>query len=222
MEFLQEDFINNCIGNAGLEKAYFPFFDIKKNNRRYFFNEINVQKGGLIEIKSLDDINKSILFETMCGLIIPRALPENKNFLKYKIFYKRKELVPKYEGTVLDLLESKELEKNNSDYYKIYYILKLNNFIEKNIKDLSQSELETLSLFLTITENSDIFIFDYIPNTINYEIRTEILEYLKKNSKKNNKYFISTDSFFKNYKSDTVKTYEISEINKDHYFGKMI
>ena len=35
-------------------------------------------------IKSLDDINKSILFETMCGLIIPRALPENKNFLKYK------------------------------------------------------------------------------------------------------------------------------------------
>ena len=203
--------------NENIVKYKFPIFKIYSDDNVFIFNQINLIKNNLIVVKN-ENSNSEIFFECLTGLFKPDDLPEDKEFLKYNIAYKKENVSPKFKGTVKELMDKKYVNKN---YYKISKFINLNLFINKNVEDLDILEREKLYFLFTFCSDSDIFIYNYSINKIDRNERQKFLNFLSNFVTKNNKtvFIVENNSSIINKINNKYLLYNIKKIDDNHFYG---
>lgn len=203
--------------NENIVKYKFPIFRVYCEDNVFVFNQINLAKNNLVIIKN-ENFNSEIFFECLTGIFKPDDLPEDKGFLKYNIAYKKNNLIPKFKGTVKELMNIKYVNKN---YYKISKFINLNSFIDKNIEDLDILEKEKLYFLFTFCSDSDIFIYNYSINKIDRNERENFLNFLSDFVILNNKtvFIVENNELLINKVFDKCLVYNIKKIDDNHFYG---
>lgn len=203
--------------NESIVKYKFPIFRVYNDDDVFIFNKLNIAKNKLIVIKN-DNDNSEIFFECLTGIFKPDDLPEERDFLKYNIVYKKNNLVPKFEGTVKELMNKRYVNKN---YYKISKLINLYLFINKNVQDLDILEREKLYFLFTFCSDSDIFIYNYPINKIDRNQREIFLDFLSDFVIKNNKivFIVENNDSLINKFIDNSLLYNIKKIDNNHFYG---
>lgn len=99
---------------------------------------------------------------------------------KIKISYKPQniDLIPlKYKGNVRKLLKRVD-EKNMLD--EVVKELQLNNFIDRNIDELSGGELQRVAIAATVLKDAEVYIFDEPTSYLDIKQRINVAKFIRK------------------------------------------
>ena len=99
---------------------------------------------------------------------------------KIRISYKPQniDLIPlKYKGNVRKLLERVD-EKNMLD--EVVKELQLNNFIDRNIDELSGGELQRVAIAATVLKDAEVYIFDEPTSYLDIKQRINVAKFIRK------------------------------------------
>lgn len=202
----------------------FPLFKNKENKNTWVFNELKVNNGKIILLNSDETYCSELFLNIITGIYKPTILPNNLDFLKYNISYKKRNLKPIFNNTVKNLFIDKNIY-NNKYYYILKNYLNIDDLEDSIVKDLKINDIQIISFYLTfLVNNSDIFIFDYPINSIDNETKDIMLNFLKIFIIKENKnvFFVEYDQeYLKKIinNSNIFVQYKINKINNNSFYG---
>lgn len=170
---------------------FIPKFEKKFANFNFSSQYFNIPNNSLIFLFGENNSGKSLFFELLSAQIIPDNIIRNeqKNFLNYKICYKKENISPKFTNTVQEFIINK-FDKNilkNELFSKYYNKLEIEELLNLKTNSLCGDKLQKLLIFYQLSNiNYDIYLID-LPNNIEKNIKEDIIKFSYEFSKLYNK-----------------------------------
>ena len=204
----------------------FPFPPIAtiSDEANFIFSRFSPKIGSVSVVYGESGIGKSFFFDLICGCQKPSFISEKESellFLKYEIAYKKEEICPKFVGNVEELIKVKLNNNINETIYKdIAITINLEEFINKNIKDLTIEEIEKIAFMFTLLEDKSIYVLDIRVRKIQLSTRNSLIEYLSKYAKTYNKIVIVVEDNMKLIANHINSIYFIKKEDKKELYDK--
>lgn len=187
--------------------------DIKKvlGEFRLFISGGSCREGEIIGILGPNGIGKTTFARILVGEISP---DEGAVFQQgLTLAYKPQKIVPDYDGTVSQYLESVSkdiLSTSNWFFVEVVKRLSLHRLLEHNVKELSGGELQKLYIAATLAKNADIYVFDEPSSYLDVEERYIVAKAIKRvtRERKAATFVIEHDLAFHDYIDDRVIVFE--------------
>jgi translation initiation factor RLI1 len=170
---------------------FIPKFEKKFANFYFSSQYFNIPNNSLIFLFGDNNSGKTLFFELLSTQVIPDNIIRNdqKNFLNYKICYKKENMSPKFTNTVQEFITNK-VDKNilNIELFAKYYNkLDIEKLLNLKTNSLYGDKLQKLLIFYQLSNiNYDIYLID-LPNNIEKKIKEEIINFSYEFSKTYNK-----------------------------------
>ncbi len=173
-----------------------------------------LKKGIVLGIVGQNGIGKSTIINILSNIIKPNFEIFNKNLTekeilqkfkgsvmldyfknlynkKLSISIKQQNLIPN-DNFVLELINQNNIDIENNNTQYLLTELNLNHLLNNNIKTLSGGELQRLLCFITLSQNSDLYIFDEPSNFLDVKQRLIVVKLIRQ-LVNHNKYIIVID-----------------------------
>jgi translation initiation factor RLI1 len=168
-----------------------PKFEKKFANFNFSSQYFNIPNNSLIFLFGQKKTGKSLFFELLSAQILPENIIRNdqKNFLNYKICYKKENILPKLKNTVEEFILNK-FDKNilnNELFTKYYNKLEIEKLLNFKINSLLGDNIHKLLIFYQLSNiNYDIYLID-LPINLDKNIKEKIIIFSYEFSKLFNK-----------------------------------
>ncbi len=200
----------DLIGNV---KDKVSWTDIRKKlgDFELFVNKGSCREGEIIGILGPNGIGKTTFARILVGEIEP---DEGQVFQQgLTLAYKPQRIVPDYDGTVMQYLESVSkdiLSTSNWFFVEVIKRLNLHRLLEHNVKDLSGGELQKLYVAATLAKSADIYVFDEPSSYLDVEERYIVAKAIKRvtRERKASTFLIEHDLAFHDYIDDRIIVFE--------------
>jgi translation initiation factor RLI1 len=176
-----ESLLFSNIINYQQNNFFIPKFEKKIANFNFSSQYFNFFNNSLIFIFGDNNSGKTLFFELLSAQVIPDNIIRNdqKNFLNYKICYKKENISPKYTNTVDELINNK-FDKNilkSELFLKYYNKLEIDKILNIKTNSLFGDTLQKLLIFFQLSNiNYDIYLID-LPNNIEKKVKEEIINF---------------------------------------------
>lgn len=170
----------------------FPTFFYNSKGKKFYFKSMSLEVGSVNYVMGERKTGKSLFLKSLTGLEYPDEKPVDRKFLKYDIVYKPEFIVPRYNGTLEDLIKLRKLD-NNVNFIQNFQILGLNNCLKKHLKELDDEQKQLLSFLLLLSTEGLIYIMDCPSYLISIEKRRKMLKIFKNYCEKNGKIGLITE-----------------------------
>ena len=201
----------------------FPTFFYSSNDKKFYFKSFSLELGSMNFIIGERKTGKSLFLKSLVGLECPKEKPLDRSFLKYDIVYKPEYVKPKFNGTLSELIKSRDL--NNNLFMQNINTLGLNKFLETNIQNFNEEQNQLLSFILMLSTEGLIYVFDCPSHLISNEKRKLMINILKNYCEKNDKIGIITENninFIDEVFDESIDTkYFLKNFGENEIFGSI-
>lgn len=170
----------------------------------------NAREGEVIGILGPNGIGK-----TTFARILVNEIPADQGVVYPQgliLSYKPQKLIPEYEGTVQQYLESvsKDILSTSSWFFEeVTRKLNLHRILESRVKDLSGGELQKLYITASLAKEADIYVFDEPSSYLDVEERYVVAKAIKRivRERKSVAFVIDHDLAIHDYIADRIMVF---------------
>jgi ATP-binding cassette subfamily E protein 1 len=195
---IEEDEIN--------EKIEFHYPTLKKTFSTEF--ELNVPAGifsssEIVVLLGKNGTGKSTFVKMLAGKIKPDNFIKDLNYI---ISYKPQIIIPKFKGTVKELLNIKLGARLNNIVFRnaVYKPMNISHLLDSKVKKLSGGELEKIALILCLGKPADLYLIDEPSSHLDSKMRIEVAKIIRSFIRKSGKsaFVIEHDFMMATYMAD--------------------
>jgi len=141
----------------------------------------DIRRGEVVGIVGPNGIGKTTFIKLLAGLEKPdKGLAPTLS--GFSVSYKPQYISAEYEGPVNSLLVSIAGERYDTDYFRdeIIYPLSLEDFLERDVKDLSGGELQRVAVAACLAKKAQLYLLDEPSAYLDVEERLSVARAIRK------------------------------------------
>jgi len=141
----------------------------------------DIKRGEVVGIVGPNGIGKTTFVKLLAGLEKPNR-GVSPTLAGFSISYKPQYISAEYEGPVDSLLVSIARERYDTDYFRseITHALSLEDFLERDVKDLSGGELQRVAVAACLAKKAQLYLLDEPSAYLDVEERLSVAKAIRK------------------------------------------
>ncbi|OYT34086.1 MAG: ribosome biogenesis/translation initiation ATPase RLI [Candidatus Aenigmarchaeota archaeon ex4484_52] len=179
-------------------------------SKKYTGFELKCNKGELNSGEVVGIFGANALGKTTFAKILSGVEKTDSGYLKLKsrISYKTQYLQTDFKGTVIDLINSADIEKK--DFLEIAQNLRIRQLNKRIVSTLSGGEMQRLAIAICLCRNADVYLLDEPSAYLDVEERIRLSKIIRNITqlKQKSTLVIDHDIIFLNYTADKAIVFE--------------
>ncbi len=141
----------------------------------------DIKRGEVVGIVGPNGIGKTTFIKLLAGLEKPNR-GVSPTLAGFSISYKPQYISAEYEGPVDSLLVNIAEERYGTDYFRneIIHALSLEDFLERDVKDLSGGELQRVAVAACLAKKAQLYLLDEPSAYLDVEERLSVAKAIRK------------------------------------------